>query len=270
MHNTDPTRRELFAAELARLFTFAFYMTGTREAAFEHLRTLSTLDIVGAIVLAQELGQKPELGLLGLLARRIEEALAQRAQKSLPIFVDVVAMATDTERFKALDDLLAGPLVPLQANPNGYDADRMHKVLWELKRTCLAGALGCLPLRVRTAFIVNMLVSSPAATAEALNVDESNVRVVLIRARLRLEHYLSTRCQHMDRDNPCRCEGRLVPALDSGFVNLPPDTGDIPVRYHDTDADQPDASALYRALPMVVMTTEQREQLLTVVDGGGL
>src|SRR5690606_12868975 len=114
-------------------------------------------------------------------------------------------------------------------SPIDGDLSRVPVLLWELKRTCLASVLGCLPPGVRVSFIVtDMLGYSPAEAADLLDIRESAFRVRLTRARRRLDDYLAPRCGHIDRHNACYCEGRLTLALGTDFVHLPPHTADVP------------------------------------------
>ena len=185
------------AAELPRLYTVAFHMSGTRNDAFERLRELAGLPLAPSVLTAPEPGQ----ALLGLLARHIEEFLGRKAEKS----------------FHILDDILRDDIThPIDINTRGIDGDfdRVHPLLWELKRTCLTSVLGCLPPGVRISFILTDLLGfGPAASAALLGINESAYRVRLTRARKRLDSHLAPLCQHVDRQNPCNCEGRLGVAL---------------------------------------------------------
>ena len=48
MQGSSPTLRQVFAAELPRLFSVAYHMSGTRLEAFERLRELANLPLAPA------------------------------------------------------------------------------------------------------------------------------------------------------------------------------------------------------------------------------
>ena len=84
----------------------------------------------------------------------------------------------------------------------------------------------------------------------------------LTRARKRLDNYLAPLCQFVDKANPCNCEGRLGVALAKEFISFPRTPNDIPHAPHDSGPEFHDMGALYRALPAIALTEEQREKLL--------
>ena len=246
MQGPPPTLRQIFAAELPRLYSVAYHMLGTRTEAFERLRELAGL--LDAPTVCQ--APCPADALLGLLARHIEEFLGRKAEKS----------------FQILDDILRDDIThPIDLNTPGIDGDfgRVHPLLWELKRTCMTSVLGCLPPGVRISFILTDLLGySPAASAQLLGIKESAFRVRLTRARKRLDNYLAPLCQFVDRANPCNCEGRLGVALAKEFISFPPHTDDIPHAPYDSGHEFHEMGALYRSLPAVSLTQEQRSTLL--------
>ena len=97
----------------------------------------------------------------------------------------------------------------------------------------------------------------PRDAANLLGIKESAYRVRLTRARKRIEDYLTPRCYHVDRQNPCTCTGRLGIAMDAGFVTMPPHQLDIPHEPHDADGPRRDIGSLYRSLPVVQLTDEE-------------
>ena len=250
MQAPSTTLRQVFAAELPRLYTVAFHMSGTRNDAFERLRELAGLPLAPSVLTAPEPGQ----ALLGLLARHIEEFLGRKAEKS----------------FHILDDILRDDIThPIDINTRGIDGDfdRVHPLLWELKRTCLTSVLGCLPPGVRISFILTDLLGfGPAASAALLGINESAYRVRLTRARKRLDNYLAPLCQHVDRQNPCNCEGRLGVALAKEFISFPPHTDDIPHAPYDGGPEYHEMGALYRALPPIALTAAQQGELLSLCE----
>lgn len=247
--STDPATllSALLSAELPRLYGFAYVMCGAREEAYTHvLEAIRDLTADAAAVLA---APRPGDVLLGRLARRLEEGLGRKADQSF-VILDNLLRSDETREID-----------PYQPPIDG-DLARVPVLLWELKRTCLASVLGCLPPGVRLSFVVTDLLGySPAAAADLLGIKESAFRVRLTRARRRLEDYLAPRCGHIDRHNPCYCEGRLTLALETGFVRLPPHTADIPPENYNEGPEQRDIAGLYRTLPAVALTEQQHATL---------
>ncbi len=246
MNAPSPSLRQVFAAELPRLYTVAYHMAGTRTDALNHLRDLARLPIAATATAAPRPGE----ALLLLLVRHLEELLGRKAERSLRI----------------LDDILRDDIThPIDLNTRGIDGDygRVQPLLWELKRTCLTSVLGCLPPGVRISFILTDLLGyTPAAAADFLGINESAYRVRLTRARKRLDNYLAPLCQFVDKANACNCEGRLGVALAKEFITFPPHTEDIPSTPHDAGPEYHEMGALYRALPAIALTQDQREALL--------
>jgi DNA-directed RNA polymerase specialized sigma24 family protein len=239
---------ELLTAQLPRLYAFAYVMSGSRDEAFGHvLEAIRESAADPAAVLA---APRPADALLGRLARKLEDGLGRKADTSF-VILDNLLREQETREID-----------PYQPPIDG-DLTRVPILNWELKRTCLASALGCLPPGVRLSFVVTDLLGyTPAAAADLLGIKESAFRVRLTRARRRLEDYLSPRCCHIDRHNPCYCEGRLSQALEAGFVRLPPHTVDIPTEAYNDGPEHRDIAGLYKTLPHVQLTDEQRAALL--------
>lgn len=252
MQGPLPTLRQVLAAELPRLYWVAYHMCGTRPEAVERLRELCGLAGAdgGRAVLE---APRPGDALLGILARHMEYILGRKAEKTFQILNDILR-----------DDITH----PIDINTPGIDGDfaRVHPLLWELKRTCLTSVLGCLPPGVRISFILTDLLGyGPAASAELLGINESAYRVRLTRARKRLDSHLAPLCQHVDRQNPCNCEGRLGVALAKEFITFPPHTDDIPHAPHDNGPESHEMGALYRGLPRITLPDAHRDELLALV-----
>ncbi|PCC70261.1 RNA polymerase, sigma subunit, ECF family [Nannocystis exedens] len=241
----------LVRAAIPRLYAFAYVMCGARDEAFVHVReALRGLDRDALLA-----AEKPGDVLLGKLARGIEESLGRKADHSF-VILDNLLRSEETQ-----------PIDPLKPPIEG-DLARVPVLLWELKRTCLASVLGALPPGVRVSFVVTDLFGfPPAAAAELLGIKESAFRVRLTRARRRLEDYLAPRCGHIDRHNPCYCEGRLNLALETDFVKLPPHTADVPAAAYNDEPEHRDIAELYRTLPPVQPTPEQHDALVTIAVG---
>ncbi len=243
------TLTELLAQEFPKLYPFAFQMSGSRTDAERFLRDVARQararpekEVLGA--------EDPGRVLLGMVARNMEENLGRKAEHT----------------FEKLDLILRSDLTrPIDLRSAGMEDDpkRVHVMMWELKRTCLTAVLGCLPPGVRLSFVLTDLLGfSPAEAADLLEIKESAYRVRLTRARKRIEDYLTPRCYHVDRQNPCTCTGRLMIAIDNGFIHQPPHTIDIPHEPHDGDGPRRDMGGLYRSLPEVALTEADLRRVL--------
>lgn len=226
-------------------------MSGSREEAKDHIRQL--------IRDAHEQGESamvsaanPADALLGLMARKMEESLGRKSDYT----------------FDGLDETLRSDITrPIDLSGGGGvldgDPTKVHVMLWELKRSCLTSTLCCLPPGVRVSFVLTDLLGySPNDAADLLGIKESAYRVRLTRARKRIEDYLTPRCYHVDRQNPCTCTGRLIIAIDAKFVSPPPHTSDIPHEPHDADGPRRDMGSLYRSLPEVKLLESEVAALL--------
>lgn len=242
--------RELLNHELPRLYAFAFAMSGTREEAKDHLRQL-VRDARAQDEASLVQAKNPADALLGLMARKMEETLGRKSDYT----------------FDGLDEILRSDITrPIDLTAGvGLDGDpgKVHIMLWELKRTCLSATLCCLPPGVRVSFVLTDLMGfGPTEAAELLGIKESAYRVRLTRARKRIEDYLTPRCYHVDRQNPCTCTGRLMIAMDAKFVKEPPHTHDIPHEPHDADGPRRDMGSLYRSLPQVQLTVDEAADIV--------
>jgi DNA-directed RNA polymerase specialized sigma24 family protein len=255
MATRPATLRELFVQEIPRLFAFAYHVSGDRAEALAHVRQMvrDATTRGESALLAQE---KPQDALLAMMARRMENDLGRKAGRS----------------FEELDQILRSDItrpISLHAREVSQDPEFVHVMLWQLKRTCLTATLACLPPGVRLSFVLTDLLGySPAEAADLLDIRESAYRVRLTRARKRIEDYLTPRCYHVDRENPCTCTGRLGIALDAKFIDKPEHTLDIPHEPHDADGPRRDIASLYRALPVVKLSDADLRHLSSGEDLG--
>jgi RNA polymerase sigma-70 factor (ECF subfamily) len=245
------TLRQLYIAELPRLYAFVYDMFGARNEALRFLSEVTKQANAHAAEILE--APVPADAILGFVARSLERELGRRAEQT----------------FQILDNVLRSEITrPIDIHAPGIDGDpsRIHVLLWELKRTCLTAVMGCLPPSVRLSFILtDILGYGPADAADLLEIKESAYRVRLTRARKRIEDYLTPRCFHVDRQNPCNCEGRLGIALDAKFVTPPPHDLDTPKEAHDHEPPRRDMASLYRGLPRVVLSEGQTADVLGLV-----
>jgi DNA-directed RNA polymerase specialized sigma24 family protein len=252
MTDTPTTLAELLAQQAPRLYAFAYHMSGSRDDAKFYLEQLvRDAKTEGE---AKILGVKvPSDALLGLMARKMEDALGRKSDFS----------------FEGLDQVLRSDITrPIDLSGGALDGSpaKVHLMLWELKRTCLTATLCCLPPGVRVSFVLTDLMGyGPLEAADLLGIKESAYRVRLTRARKRIEDYLTPRCYHVDPQNPCTCTGRLVIAIDAKFVQPPPHNLDIPHDPHDGDGPRRDMGSLYRSLPNVRLPDAELAQIVALL-----
>ncbi len=250
MADAPSSNQELLRRELPRLYAFAYSMCCSRDEALSAVRQL--VADVRAQGEAKFLGAaNPSDALLGLMARSLEESLGRKSEFT----------------FEGLDEILRSDItrpIDLTGGPLGGDPIKLHTMLWELKRTCLAATLSCLPPGVRVSFVLTDLMGfGPVEAAELLGIKESAYRVRLTRARKRVEDYLTPRCAHVDHQNPCTCTGRLLIAIEANFIKLPAHRQDIPHEPHDADGPRRDMGSLYRSLPVVQLLDPELEALVS-------
>lgn len=228
-----------FEALLPELFWFAYLATSDRETAERFIFDLVTSEYVPLAEVSRD-------DLIGFLARGVEASFPRRPDTT----------------FTILDQTLRSELTrPVEAAdlPAGVSLAQM---LWELKRTCLAAVLDCLPPGVRLSFILTDLFGyEPKPAARLLNIRESAYRVRLTRARKRVDDHLTPRCVHVSKDNACSCDNRLGVALHVDFVPTPPHD-DAPDRAFDSDPALVNTIELYRRLPPVRMSKGGIERTL--------
>lgn len=184
------------AQQLEPLYVFAVWMLGDRQAAFD------------AVCTVLEQTPDPTQQLAVLVATLTENK-----------------RASSVARFAELDSILRrDTTVPVDLNHPLVrgDPQRLAVLLSELERTCLMSTVqGLPPLRRAVFILLHVMNLSIEACAEVCRSNESAVRVLETRARQIIEGYLTTRCEHMDRGNPCHCIARLGGALERNFIAWP-------------------------------------------------
>lgn len=230
---------DTLVALLPDLYRFSFYVSARRDEALEHLQGMTEALIADAGNLQS--AERIRHAVFGSAAQWLEKNLGRRANLS---FSDLDAV---------LRSDITRPIDTAMLVRDGIEPDT-HVLLWQLKRTCLTSALCCLPPAVRISFVLtDILGFAPEEAAAMLKIKDSAYRVRLARGRKKIEDYLTPRCHHVDRHNPCDCPGRLMIAVDAGFVGHPEHTLDIPHEPHDGQPPRRDVASLYRALPHVVL-----------------
>lgn len=185
------------AQQIEPLYVFSVWMLGAREPAFE------------AVCAAMD--QAP-----GDPTRQLQILVAT---------LTAVEKSVQVNRFDELDNILrTDSTVPIDLDHPLVqgDATRLQILLLELQRTCLMTTLRGLPAHRRAVFILlHVLGLSIQACVSACASTETAIRAAESRARKSLEGYLTTRCEHMDKGNPCHCAARVGGALERGFITWP-------------------------------------------------
>ncbi|MBA3548614.1 MAG: hypothetical protein H0T76_19185 [Nannocystis sp.] len=167
--------------------------------------------------------------------------------------------------FVALDALLRlDPDHPVEP-AREHDRCRLRVLQSELKQACLTAAVRALwPTRRGLFVLMHVLGLDHARVAEVFETSVASVRITHARTLRTLEGFLGPRCQHLNPDNPCRCEDRLGVALARGLVDVPPQHPSPPASPFDGHTrDLPD---LYRDLPPVQLDTRASAALDAACD----
>lgn len=178
------------------LYVFARWMLGSHEAAFE------------------------------AVCAAVQHAPGDPAAQMRILVADLTAeKSAGVDRFEELDQILrTDSTVPLDLDHPLLqgDAQRLHILVLELQRTCLMTALRGIPATRRAVFVLLHVMGLAMDDCVALcESTVSAVRALETRARKTLEGYLTSRCEHLDRNNPCHCGARIGGALEREFVTWP-------------------------------------------------
>lgn len=132
---------------------------------------------------------------------------------------------------------------------DGLDEFMRHRHAWELKRVCLAQALGSIRPSARLAFIyVDIYGASIERAAKVIQISEQALQLRVTRARQDVRNCLEPMCQHVGRNNPCTCSGRVGLAL---RMKLIPDLPSFPTPgFSHISRPTEDVEKLYRHLPI--------------------
>lgn len=79
-------------------------------------------------------------------------------------------------------------------------------IIEEMREKCLRGFLRCIPEKMRVCFLLKTCLElKNSEIAKILDTSESNVKVLLHRAREKLKDMFEYRCQLIDPTKPCKC-----------------------------------------------------------------
>lgn len=220
---------QLLRCEVQNLYGIAYFIRCSRTDARKQLARLR-----------KQLLADPEA------AQRVFHAAVPGEQLIVEMVREISGRQTKRKTeaaFVSLDNLLRSTLT----RPVAHD----HVLLWEVKRSCLTAALGCLPITLRVAYVLTRIVGwSETRSADALAITEKAIKLRLLRADQYLDDYLAPRCSHIDRHNPCTCPGRMGIALDVGFIRRREFIADVPKEPYNADGAQ-NVHRLYAQLPRV-------------------
>jgi len=224
--------------ELDRLYAYAAWMIGDREAALGALRT------------ALASGARGDLR-AGLAAMRTA-VLAQAAMRR----------QTPARRREELDTVLrTGTSVSLKMGNSTVHRGvrRLPVLLTGFMQSCLIAAVGALPPALRELFVLQVVLGMPDEEVLTL-IRPPKHGLSGSRSRMlgALDGYLGPRCGHLHPANPCKCPNRLQIALERGFVQLPEHelaSEDYPVGVFG------DLREMFAALPPLRLAPRQRAAL---------
>ena len=88
-----------------------------------------------------------------------------------------------------------------------YDQSEHDRIsMDEMREKCLGGFLRCVPKNMRVVFLLkSCLEMRIKEIAEVMEMTESNVKVLLHRARKQLQEMFEFRCSLIDPEKPCKC-----------------------------------------------------------------
>lgn len=99
----------------------------------------------------------------------------------------------------------------------------------EVMRVCMAAFTECLPVNQRKVFFLTVgLGISYKIAAEILDCSVNSVKSMLHRAKNRLVGYMESRCQHIKKSNPCRCEQWVKRGIARGWITKECITNPLP------------------------------------------
>lgn len=102
------------------------------------------------------------------------------------------------------------------------DARNMPVLLTGFMQSCLIAGVQTLPAAVREVFVLLVVLEMSEEDVRVL-IDAAGTTLSAYKTRMMqgIEAYLEPHCSHIDRNNACRCDRRLLLALERGFVALP-------------------------------------------------
>lgn len=187
--------------DLDRLYAYAVWMLGDRDAALAALRTA--------------VASAPTGPLAGRLPALRTAVLAHPAAHR----------TTPAEQREALDTMLrTGTTVSIRMGNSTVRAGSRNipTLLTGFMQSCLVAGVQTLPPAQREAFVLLVVLELPEPEVLALQ-GVSSHRFSSTKAKMMrgIDDYLGPRCGHLHPRNPCHCPNRLQIALDHGFVDLP-------------------------------------------------
>lgn len=118
-------------------------------------------------------------------------------------------------------DIHSNDLPDLQIPDKRPDTSPEYPVLVEeTKTSCLTGMLLCLGRQARLVFILHVLFNVPDAVgSRILEIENSNYRKILSRAREKIYNFLGKNCSLIDRNNLCHCALATGTLVSTGLLD---------------------------------------------------
>lgn len=115
------------------------------------------------------------------------------------------------------------------ADPHPAYSPENKLMINEVMRVCMAAFAECLPVKQRKVFFLAVGLGLPyKTTAEILECSVGSVKTTLHRAKNRLVGYMESRCQHIKKSNPCRCEQWIKRGISRGWITKDCITNPLP------------------------------------------
>lgn len=192
------------ATDIDRLYAYAAWMIGDRSEALRVLRRALADPIPP--------GARFKDRLHGLRSHVLSHHSGPRASQ--------------IAKMRHLDEVLRkGTSISMPMNHPllRNDAKRLPVLLNGFMQSCMIAAVQTLSPAVREVFVLLVILELPEDDVRTmLDLAAGSMSASKSRMMQGLESYFEPRCSHLDRNNPCHCERRLLLALDQKFVAFPP------------------------------------------------
>lgn len=222
--------------DIDKLYAYAAWMMGDRSEALKALRIALEEPIPPGARLKDRL-----TGLRQVVLQRMHGG-HKSSQRDKQNHLDEVLRKGTSITMPVTHPLMKG------------DSRRLPVLLTGFMQSCLIAAVQTLPPAVREVFVLGVILGfSDDDVRVIFDIAESTLSSYKSRMMTGLEAYFDPRCSHLDRQNSCRCERRLLLALEQNFVTLPP--------HEAASADYPygvylNVRRLFEVLPPLRLTPE--------------
>lgn len=179
----------LYETEYDRLYTAAFRMTGNHYDAEDLMQSA----FMKAIRHLEQFRGEAKLSTWVYRILINEGNRYYKQLKKLPVVSIAENMnMSEVEFFASLES----PNEPIESN----------LLVEEMREKCLTAFMRCLPKNQRAVFVLKTFLELPLSEiAEVLGIKENNAKVILHRARKRIQELHQDRCSLIDPSKPCKC-----------------------------------------------------------------